>query len=360
MASIVLCLAVPAGAEGFASEADWAASVAAVSGASAELPPVPAPGPSSELDALGRPVSLETRAAYERILAASPGRRFSARDQDFLLAVLNSPALPSGPFRSREALVRHFAGAGVRIGDSAKTGLADSDLWRLIRAARAAAQAYRIPAPILLCLTFRESGFQRGAMAWTTSAKGVAQMTNPAAQETIAQIRRNPELRAATEEYARLLGARMPERVEGAPDVDEMNTRMRRAKAAGAPPEELRRLEAERRRLIAGHKDEPGHIFNVETNFGLGAAYLAYLRRKRLGEVPDELLGWLTAVAAYNQGIGTANELIYKVYGGPADYASRGVDEIFSQETAARLTLSPERRHEMLGEVGSVRGCAVP
>lgn len=48
------------------------------------------------------------------------------------------------------------------------------------------------------------------------------------------------------------------------------------------------------------------------------------------------------------------------VFGGPQDYNRRSLDEIFSPQGVSRLSISHERQEEMLGEVGSVRRCAVP
>lgn len=315
--------------------------------------------PGEEVDALGRPVSPETRRAYDRILRSLNGRRLSPREYDLLLALINQPAVPPGPFKGRDALVAHFAKIGVGLrGPSAS--VADSDLWRLVRAARAASAAYKIPPAVLMCLTFRESAFDRSASAWTTSAKGVGQLTNGAAADMVARIHRDPELGRQTREYAALLGASMPERFNGAPDVDALTREIAALRKAGAPAAQVEAKKKARAAAIAAHKDEPGHIFNIETNFGLTASYLTYLRRNRLPEVTPEDLGWYTAVAAYNQGIGTANELIYKVYSGAADFNARSADEIYSGATASKLALSPERRHELLGEVGSVRRCAAP
>ncbi|TBR22121.1 hypothetical protein EPO15_08680 [bacterium] len=313
--------------------------------------------PGQEVDALGRPVSPETRRAYDRILRSLNGRRLSPREYDLLLALINQPAVPSGPFKDRDALVTHFAKSGVGLRGS-KANVADSDLWRLVRAARAASVAYKIPPAVLMCLTFRESGFDRGASAWTTSAKGVGQLTNGAAGDMVARIQKNPELGRQTREYASLLGASMPTKFNGAPDVDAITREIADLRKAGASPAAIEAKKKARAAAIAAHKDEAGHIYNIETNFGLTAAYLTYLRRDRLPEVTPEDLGWYTAVAAYNQGLGTANELIYKVYAGAADYNARPADEIFSAATAAKLTLTPERQHEMLGEVGSVQRCA--
>ncbi len=315
--------------------------------------------PGQEVDALGRAVSPETRRAYDRVLRSLNGRRLSPREYDLLLALINQPAVAPGPFKDRDALVTHFAkiGVGPR---GAQGNVADSDLWRLVRAARAASAAYKIPPAVLMCLTFRESAFDRSASAWTTSAKGVGQLTNGAASDMVTRIQRDPELGRQTREYASLLGASMPSRFNGAPDVDALTREIADLRKAGAPPAQVEAKKKARAAAIAAHKDEPGHIFNIETNFGLTASYLTYLRRNRLSEVVPEDLGWYTAVAAYNQGVGTANELIYKVYAGPGDFNARSADEIYSEATAAKLALSPERRHEMLGEVGSVRRCAAP
>lgn len=315
--------------------------------------------PGEEVDALGRPVSRETRQAYDRVLRSLNGRRLSPREYDLLLALINQPAVPPGPFKGRDALVAHFAKIGVGLRGST-AGVADSDLWRLVRAARAASAAYKIPPAVLMCLTFRESAFDRSASAWTTSAKGVGQLTNGAAADMVARIQRDPELGRQTREYASLLGASMPARFNGAPDVDALTREIADLRKAGAPAAQVEAKKKARAAAIAAHKDEPGHIFNIETNFGLTASYLTYLRRNRLPEVTPEDLGWYTAVAAYNQGVGTANELIYKVYSGAADFNARSAEEVYSEATAAKLTLTPERRHEMLGEVGSVRRCAAP
>ncbi|MBI3551266.1 MAG: hypothetical protein HY077_02005 [Elusimicrobia bacterium] len=316
--------------------------------------------PGRTVDALGRPVSPERLAAYQRILSSVKARRFSNDEQDLLLAVLNLPPLPPGPFKDRDRLVEHFARAGVGLGHSSGESLAGSDLWRLVRAARAAAEAYKIPPAILLCLTFRESGFNRSASAWTTSAKGVAQLTNGAVSDTVAKIQSDPVLAAATADYARTLGAKMPAAFVGAPDVDALTREIKRLKDGGAPATDIERKKMERQRAIASHKDEPGHVYNIETNFGLGAAYLAILRTRRLKEVSGEQKGWLTAVAAYNQGIGVANALIYDVFKGPSDYNAQSLDAVFNPKTAARLSITPALQEEMLGEVGSVRSCALP
>ncbi|MBI5596207.1 MAG: hypothetical protein HY928_08990 [Elusimicrobia bacterium] len=313
--------------------------------------------PGQELDALGRPVSAETRREYERILRSLNGKTLRPSEYDLILALLNQPPLPPGPFKDREALARWFAKQGVGLRQTGGN-LADSDLWRLVRAARAASVAYRIPPAILMCLTFRESAFNRGASAWTTSAKGVGQLTNGAVSDMVARIQRDPELGRQTREYASLLGASMPTRFVGAPDVDALTKELAELKKNGAPAAEVAAKKKARAAAIAAHKDEPGHIFNIETNFGLTASYLATLRRSRLSEVTAEDKGWYTAVAAYNQGVGTANELIYKVYPGPAAYNAAPLAEIFSTPVAARLALSHERQEEMLGEVGSVLRCA--
>ena len=139
---------------------------------------------------------------------------------------------------------------------------------------------------------------------------------------------------------------------------EDITRQMADLRKAGAPAAQIDALKKARAAAIAAHKDEAGHIFNIETNFGLTAAYLTYLRRQRLSEVTAEDIGWYTAVAAYNQGVGPANDLIYKVYAGPADYNARAAAEIFSAPTAARLSLSHERQEEMLGEVGMVMRCA--
>jgi len=321
----------------------------------------PGPGPAaSPVDALGRPLGAEAMAAHGRIVASLKGRKLSAVDDDFLLAVLNLPPLDAGPFQDRERLARHFAEAGVGAGAVGGACLAGSDLWRLVRAARAAAAAFHIPPAVLLCLTFHESGFNRGASAWTTSAKGVAQLTNGAVGETLQNIQWDPELKAQTEAYARELGAEMPAAFTGAPDVDALTRQLDGLRARKAPPAELEAKRLERRKAIASHKDEPGHIYNIETNFGLGAAYLSHLRVRRLKEVPEPRKGWLTAVAGYNQGMGYANALIYDVFKGPARFNAASLDEVFSAESAAKLKLSADRQAEMLGEVGSVRACACP
>ena len=246
------------------------------------------PVPGVPVDGLGRPVSAENQAAFERTLASIKGRKLSPVDAEFLLTVLNSPPVPSGPFKDREALARHFARAGVGVSGAASGGMAETDLWRLVRAARAASQAYRIPPAILLCLTFRESGFNRSASAWTTSAKGVSQMTNGAVADAVRAIQSDPALRAETEAYARELGAEMPDRVEGAADVDGLTRRMEALRAADAPREDVEAARRERQAAILSHKDEVGHIYNIETNFGLAAAYLSLLRYRHFAEVADE------------------------------------------------------------------------
>lgn len=192
-----LCLilaAAPAGAQ--RSDSEFERGLGAYE--SLRAGPAPAAAPGVAVDALGRPVRAEASASFDRIAASLKGRKLSATDRDFLLAVLNHPPHDSGPFQNREQLARHFAQAGVGAGAVGGAGLAGSDLWRLVRAARAAAEAYEIPPSILLCLTFRESGFNRGASAWTTSAKGVAQLTNGAVAETLTKISRDPGLNAAT------------------------------------------------------------------------------------------------------------------------------------------------------------------
>ncbi|MBI5209732.1 MAG: hypothetical protein HY927_07170 [Elusimicrobia bacterium] len=319
-------------------------------------PPPPEPGAP---DAIGRPVSPEARAAYERFADFARDQDLSDVEYQFVLTALNLPAIDPGPFRDREELARYFVKAGVRVGQVREDGLTGTDLWRLVRAVRAASQAYRIPPAILMCLTFCESGFNRGASAWTTSAKGVAQMTNPAVADAIKLIRWNPALAAATKDYAAQLGAKMPDRLVGAPDVDALTLQLDALVQRKAPPAEVRRKRLERQKAIKAHKDEVGHIYNIETNFGLAATHLAYLRHRRLREVPDERKGWLSAVGAYNQGIGYANALI-KIAGGPAEFDRRGLDEVFGRKAIFQLDLPRDFKQEMLDEISAVRSCAIP
>lgn len=67
--------------------------------------------------------------------------------------------------------------------------------------------------------------------------------------------------------------------------------------------------------------------------------------------VTPEAHGWLTAVGAYNQGLGFANRLVYQVFAGPADYNAQSLDAIFNPQTIGKLGLSRERQEEMPGEV---------
>ncbi|MBI4345821.1 MAG: hypothetical protein HY553_03135 [Elusimicrobia bacterium] len=310
------------------------------------------------VDGIGRPVSASARAELAALEGALPQRRLAPQERALVLTLLNSPEMGSGPFKERRELVRWFLERGVRLSPDAGSDLADTDIWRLVRAARAAAEAFHIPPAVLLCLTFRESSFDPRASAWTTTAKGVGQMTNVAVTEAIHRIERDPVLRNETQLYATLLGARMPSGVEGASDVDALTREVRRLELMRAPGELLAAKKRERRAAIASHKDELGHIYNLETNFGLSAAYLAHLRRKRLAEVVDEQKGWLTAVGAYNQGLGVMNQLIYDVFRGPRDFNAQPIDAAFSPAAAARLAIPEERRHELLGEVGSVHTCS--
>lgn len=315
--------------------------------------------PGRTIDATGRPVPAETLAAYQKVLASVKQRTLSPLEKDFILVVMNLPAQGAGAFATREQLIAHFASAGVSLGAPGGEGFAGNDLWRLVRAARAAAEAYRIPPAILLCLTFRESSFERSASAWTTSAKGLAQMTNGAVADTIILIKRDQTLRTDTENYARALGATMPTAVVGAPDVDALTRELGLLSKSKAPAVDISKKKLERQKAIASHKDEPGHIYNIETNFGLAAAYLAGLRH-RLAEVKEERKAWLTTVAAYNQGLGYANALIYDVFAGADDFNRQSLDAVFSVAAAAKLKLTPQRQAEMLSEVGSVRACACP
>lgn len=320
-------------------------------------------GPESvagqEVDALGQKVTPEARAYYARVMDSLGKRRLSAAEKSLVLTLLNHPKADPGPFKDREALVVHFARNGVGV-NGVESGFQDSDTWRLVRAVRAASKHFRIPPAILLCLTFRESSFKARAANWTTSAKGVGQMTNPAVADTVDQIQRYPDLLASAEGYARELGAELPKQVTGTPDVDALNLEIQRLQKAHAPESVIKQKKLEKQQAILKHKDEPGHIFNLETNFGLSAAYLTYIRRHRLSMVNEEVKGWLTAVGAYNQGLGTAYQHINKVFAGPADYNNRSLDEIYDPATVARLSISPERQHEMIGEVGSVRRCSLP
>lgn len=287
-----------------------------------------------------------------------PQRRLAPQEREFLLALLSSPEVDSGPFKDRLSLVRWFLAQGVALQAQPGSDLAQTDIGRLIRAARAAGEAFHIPPAILLCLTFRESSFNPRASAWTTTAKGVGQMTNIAVNEAVDRIARDPRLRNETEAYAVMLGARMPTSVEGARDVDLLTRQIRQLESSGAPASVIEQKRRERKAAVASHKDETGHIYNLETNFGLSAAYLAHLRRRRLAEVVDEQKGWLTAVGAYNQGLGPINELIYTVFRGARDFNAQPIDAIFTEHTVGRLTLSPDRRQELLDEVNSVYRCS--
>ncbi|MFA6317020.1 MAG: hypothetical protein WC943_06340 [Elusimicrobiota bacterium] len=329
-------------------------SAPASSTAAFALPPV-----AGESDATGQTVSPEARTAYQLFLNETKGRDLSEMDYRFVLTVLNQAPIDPGTFRNRAALMRYFAEAGVRVGEMSRGGMTDSDLWRLARAARAAAVSFRIPPAVLMCLTFCESRFNRRASAWTTSAKGMVQMTNPAVEETIKRVWRSPSLKAAAESYAAQLGASIPSKFVGAPDVDALTKQLDALVQARAPASEVKKKQKERQKAIRLHKDQAGHIYNIETNFGLAAAYLSYLRYHRLSEVPDERKGWLTAVGAYNQGIGYANMLI-KAAGGPKAYNGKDISEVFSREAVSKLPLPPERRQEMLDEIHTVRRCAIP
>src|SRR3989338_3416216 len=285
-------------------------------------------------------------------------RKLSPAEAELLQEILNAPRVDSGPFKDREALVAHFVAQGVRLSPGSQSGLTNADIRNLALAARAAAKAFRIPPAIVLCLTFRESSFNPLATAWTTTAKGIGQMTNPAVLETLSRLRSDPALLAAAEDYARELGARLPESLEGAQKVDTLTRDIQLLRQAKADPAIIAEKEKERRELIRSRKYEAGHIYNLQTNFGLAAAYLSDLRYRRLKEVEDEQKAWLTAVAAYNQGIGYANRLIYHVFAGAGNYNLQTVDRIFSKESAARLGLSRERQKELLDEVLSVRRCS--
>lgn len=352
-AALLLALALPASADDFARALAEPRRALLAEAERQKTAPQP-----REYDVTGRELSLEAARSYQRVLSTLRGRRLTPDEGRLVLAILNLPPSPPGPFRTREQLVLHFLREGVGA-KGEELELAQRDLWRVVRAARAAENAYKIPAAVLLCLTFRESSFEREASAWTTTAKGVAQLTNGAVEETMRQIHRDPMLMSATRAYARELGGELPDMVRGAPDVDALTREIQRLRAAKASPARIEEKKRERRQAIARHKDEPGHIYNLETNFGLGAAYLAHLRRRRLAGIADERKGWLTAVAAYNQGIGYAHALV-ALHGGPAGYAAASLDEIFSERSASAIGLPPERQHELLGEIGSVRRCAIP
>lgn len=311
-----------------------------------------------EQDGIGRPVSASARAELAALEGSMPQRVLAPHERHLVLTLLNSPEMDSGPFKERRALVRWFLERGVTLTPEAGSDLVETDLWRLVRAARAAGEAFHIPPAILLCLSFRESSFDPRASAWTTTAKGVGQMTNVAVAETLNRISRDPVLNNETQLYATLLGARMPTGVQGASDVDALTREVRRLELSGAPTEVLAAKRRERKAAVSFHKDEPGHIYNLETNFGLSAAYLAHLRRKRLSEIVDEEKGWLTAVGAYNQGIGVMNRLIYDVFRGPRDFNAQPIDAAFSPHAVARLPLVEDRQRELLGEVGSVHRCS--
>ncbi|MCX5788955.1 MAG: hypothetical protein NTX64_10690 [Elusimicrobia bacterium] len=313
---------------------------------------------TAAVDGLGAPVSVEAQAQYAELLAAHKGRRLSEVEKSFILTVLNIPQLPSEVYKDRPALIRHFLKKGVRLDVSRDAGFAATDLWRLVRATRAAAENFDIPSALLMCLTFRESSFDPRASGWTTSAKGVAQLTNDTVAMVISRLRADPTLWAQTEAYARQLGASMPAGVEGAPDVDALAKEIRALQASGAPASEIAAKQRAKRRAVLSHKDEHGHIFNLETNFGLGAAYLAYMRRDRFTEVTGERRGWLTAVAAYNQGAGPVNELIHKVFHGAKSYNAAPLREIFSKASIGRLDITPEFREELYWEVHSVDRCS--
>jgi len=320
---------------------------------SANIPP-----PNEPVDGLGASVSPEVLAQYEKLLAAHERRRLSDQEKSLILTILNIPQLPSDTYKDRPALVRHFLKAGVRLTAGKDAGFESTDLWRLVRAARAAAEAFDIPSPLLMCLTFRESGFDPRASAWTTSAKGVAQLTNATVKDVIKRVRSDAKLWASAEAYAEKLGARMPSGVEGAPDVDRLTKELRKLEAAGAPAEEIAAKKKARRQALLSHKDEVGHIYNLETNFFLGAAYLAYLRRHRFAEVTEERKGWLTAVAAYNQGPGPINDLVHKVFRGAKPFNAAPLREVFSKASFEKVDVVPEFREEVYWEVRSVDRCS--
>jgi hypothetical protein len=351
---LALCFLATSASAG--TDADFARSLSVDPLIIGDQAPPPAQGKIT--DGLGRAVSPEASAAYDRVVKAVKKRTLSQDDKVFLLTVLNDPPVAAGSFKNREELALFFAQRGVGVGGGS---LAGTDLWRLVRSARAAAQAYKIPPAILLCLTFQESGFVREASAWTTSAKGVGQMTNPAVEYIVWMIKNDKKrIKPQTEEYARLLGATMPDRVLGTPDVDKLTKELDALRKSGAPKATVQAKKEERLAAIRAHKDEPGSIYNIETNFGLAAAFLADIRYAHLQEVPEERKGWLSAVGGYNQGMGIINDLIYKVYQTPAAYNAASIDEIFSPATAARLSISKDFQEEMLGEVGNVRRCALP
>ena len=290
--------------------------------------------------------------------AAVPQRRLSPPERELILGLLRSAELDSGPFKDRVSLVKYFLQHGVALSAQPGTALAQTDLARLARAARAASEAFHIPPPILLCLTFRESSFNARASAWTTSAKGVGQLTNGAVTEVVEKVSRDARLRNEMQTYATMLGAQMPTGVEGAGDVDVITRELRRLESSGADKAAIEQKRRERQAAIASHKDEPGHIYNLETNFGLSAAYLSYLRHRRLAEVVEPQKGWLTAVGAYNQGLGVMNELIYSVFRGARDHNAQPFDALLSPENARKLTIAPERSEELIGEIGSVYRCS--
>lgn len=331
---------------------------APVAGAAPEPALAPAATGQAALDGLGAPVSEAARAQYEQLLASHKGRKLSDQEKAFILTVLNIPQLPSETFKDRPELIRHFLKKGVRLDVAGDAGFQKTDLWRLVRATRAAAESLDIPSALLMCLTFRESEFNPRASAWTTSAKGVAQLTNDTVKTIFSRVRSDPKLRAGIEAYARQLGAKIPEKVEGAADVDALTRELRKLEASGAPASEVSAKRKARRKAILSHKDEAGHIYNLETNFGLGAAYLAYLRRDRFAEVQGERKGWLTAVAAYNQGPGPINDLIRNVFHGAKAFNAAPVRAAFSKASFANVQVTPEFREEVYWEVSSIDRCS--
>ena len=90
--------------------------------------------PGRTINATGRPIPAETLAAYHKMLASVKGRALSPREKDFILVVMNLPALDPGAFAGREQLIAHFANAGVSLGAPGDEGFAGNDLWRLVRA----------------------------------------------------------------------------------------------------------------------------------------------------------------------------------------------------------------------------------
>lgn len=316
-------------------------------------------------------------AALALLVYASAVRCEPGPDQeDLRRSVRPCPALPAaiatelagaggqatGRFRTSTALAQVFSSEGVRLIEEeggTGEGLTVPVALRLVRSARAASRAFGVPPAVLLCLVFRESSFRIRAIANGSTAKGLGQLTNPAVAEIVHRIRTLPELGEATRAYAAALGASVPAEVMGAPEVDRWSARtqtlrsQRASAAAIAAAVRARDLAIE-----AMSVDQVGGIFNLETNIGLTAAYLAYLRRHRFADVADEERGWLTAVAAFNQGPTTMRRLIDRV-GGPVAYAQIPHDRMFAPAELERLGLRPARARELGGEVTTVRDCAI-